>query len=157
MHWPFNAPCRIPLSQSTANSLFDDHETQSSSGAKRWRGTKWWQYGWLHRQRRRRRRRRLRWCLHRHWGFGPSADDVAAMASTMVVEFEPGDVLGKLLAYINQVRMSSEGVRAYLDHVCALNHVKAVALRLWVRSRWGSMSNCLESALCIQKVCLFSK
>ena len=84
-----------------------------------------------------------------------SSDDVAAMASTTATDFEPGDVLGKLLAFINQVRMSSEGVRAYLDHVCAVNQLKPIKLCLWVRTRWGSMSHCLESALAIQKVSLY--
>ncbi len=42
------------------------------------------------------------------------ADDVMAMASTTVTDFEPGDVLGKLLALVNQVHMSSEGVCDYL-------------------------------------------
>jgi hypothetical protein len=59
-----------------------------------------------------------------------SSDDVAAMASTTATDFEPGDVLGKLLAFVNQVRMSSEGVRAYLDHVCAVNQLKPIKLRL---------------------------
>lgn len=81
-----------------------------------------------------------------------SSDDVAAMASTTATDFEPGDVLGKLLAFVNQVRMSSEGVRAYLEHVCAVNQLKPIKLRLWVRTRWGSMSHCLESTLAIQKV-----
>ena len=81
-----------------------------------------------------------------------SSDDVAGMASTTMTNFEPGDVLGKLLAFINQVRMSSEGVRAYLDHVCAVHQLKPIKLRLWVRTRWGSMSHCLESTLAIQKV-----
>ena len=81
-----------------------------------------------------------------------SSDDVAAMASTTTTDFEPGDVLGKVLAFINQVRMSSEGVRVYLDHVCAVNQLNPIKLRLWIRTRWGSMSNCLESTLAIQKV-----
>jgi hypothetical protein len=81
-----------------------------------------------------------------------SFDDAAAMALTTTTNFEPGDVLGKLLAFVNQVRMSSEGVRAYLDHVCAVHQLKPIRLRLWVRTRWGSMSHCLESTLAIQKV-----
>jgi hypothetical protein len=81
-----------------------------------------------------------------------SSDDVAAMASTAMTNFEPGDVLGKLLAFVNQVRMSSEGVRAYLEHVCAVHQLKPIKLRLWVRTRWGSMSHCLELTLAIQKV-----
>ena len=83
-----------------------------------------------------------------------AADDVEAMASTTVVDFEIGDVLGKLLAFANQVRMSSEGVRDYLDHACIVHQLNPMQLRLWVRTRWGSMSNCLESTLAIQKVCL---
>jgi len=83
-----------------------------------------------------------------------SADDVVAMALTTVTDFEPGDVLGKLLALVNQVRMSSEGVRDYLQHVCVVHQIKPLQLLLWVRTRWGSMSNCLESTLAIQKVSL---
>ena len=81
-----------------------------------------------------------------------AADDVEAMASTTLVSFEPGDVLGKLLAFVNQVRMSSEGIRDYLKHACVVHQLKPMQLRLWVRTRWGSMSNCLESTLAIQKV-----
>ena len=81
-----------------------------------------------------------------------SSNDVAAMASTALTDFEPGDVLGKVLAFVNQVRMSSEGVCAYLEHVCAVNQLKPTKLRLWVRTRWGSMRQCLESTLAIQKV-----
>jgi hypothetical protein len=83
-----------------------------------------------------------------------SADDVAAMLLTTVVDFEPGDVLGKLLGFVNQVRMSSEGVRDYLEHSCVVHKITPLQLRLWVRVRWGSMSHCLESTLAIQKVCL---
>jgi hypothetical protein len=82
------------------------------------------------------------------------ANDVAAMLLTTVVDFEPGDVLGKLLGFVNQVRMSSEGVHDYLEHSCVVHKITPLQLRLWVRVRWGSMSHCLESTLAIQKVCL---
>jgi hypothetical protein len=81
-----------------------------------------------------------------------SADDVEAMLLTTIVDFEPGDVLGKLLSFVNQVRMSSEGVRDYLEHSCVVHKITPLQLRLWVRVRWGSMSHCLESKLAIQKV-----
>ena len=85
-----------------------------------------------------------------------SSDDVAAMALTTMTDFEPGDVLGKLLAFVNQVRMSSEGVHVYLDHVCAVQQLKPIKLCLWVRTQWGrSISHCLESTLAIQKVILY--
>jgi hypothetical protein len=58
--------------------------------------------------------------------------NVAAMALTAMTNFEPGDVLGKLLAFVNQVCMSSKGVHAYLNHVCAVYQLKPIKLHLWV-------------------------
>ena len=89
-----------------------------------------------------------------------SADDAEAMAETLVVDFEPGDTLGKLLAFVNQVRMSSEDAREYLAHSCRMHNIKPIELRLWVRSRWGSLTHCLSATLQVQKVrylfiCLF--
>jgi len=83
-----------------------------------------------------------------------SAEDAEAMAETLVVDFEPGDTIGKLLAYVNQVRISSEDVREYLAQSCRLHSIKPIELRLWVRSRWGSLSHCLAATLEVQKVCL---
>jgi hypothetical protein len=81
-----------------------------------------------------------------------SADDSDAMMGTTVTSYDPGDTLGKLLAFVNQVRMSSEGVREYLARACVLQDIKPIELRLWVRTRWGSLSHCLESTLEVQKV-----
>ena len=83
-----------------------------------------------------------------------SADDTDAMIGTTVTSYDPGDTLGKLLAFVNQVRMSSEGVREYLARACVLQSIKPIELRLWVRTRWGSLSHCLESMLEVQKVSL---
>ena len=82
-----------------------------------------------------------------------SADDAEAMAETLVVDFEPGDTLGKLLAFVNQVRMSSEDAREYLAHSCCMHNIKPIELCLWVRSRWGSLTHCLSATLQVQKVC----
>ena len=81
-----------------------------------------------------------------------SADDPDAMGETLIIDFEPGDTLGKLLAFVNQVQMSSEGVREYLTHFCIMHGIKPIELRLWVRSRWGSLSDCLKCTLHVQKV-----
>jgi hypothetical protein len=81
-----------------------------------------------------------------------SADDAEAMADTMVVDFDLGDTVGKLLAFVNQVRISSEGIREYLAHCCRLQDVKPIELLLWVRSRWGSLCHCLGVVLLVQKV-----
>lgn len=84
-----------------------------------------------------------------------SADDVEAMAETLIVDFDLGDTIGKILAFVNQVRVSSEGVREYLAECCRLKGIKPIELLLWVRSRWGSLSHCLETVLVVQKVCRF--
>jgi hypothetical protein len=82
-----------------------------------------------------------------------SADDTDAIVGTTVTSYDPGDTLGKLLAFVNQVRMSSEGVREYLARACVLQSIKPIELRLWVRTRWGSLSHYLDSTLEVQKVC----
>ena len=84
-----------------------------------------------------------------------SADDAEAMAETLNLDFEPGDTIGKILSFVNQVRMSSEDVREYLAHSCRIHNIKPIELRLWVRSRWGSLSHCLFAVLEVQKVCFY--
>lgn len=81
-----------------------------------------------------------------------SADDAEAMAGTTIVDYDPGDTLGKLLGLVNQVRMSSDGVREFLAHACNLHGIKPIELLLWVRSRWGSLCHCLDATLQVQKV-----
>ena len=81
-----------------------------------------------------------------------SAEDAEAMRVTIVVDFDPGDTLGKLLAFINQVHMLSEGVQDLLAQICEMHSIKPIKLRLWVRTRWGSLSDCLKFALAVQKV-----
>ena len=81
-----------------------------------------------------------------------SADNAEAMAETLVVDFKPGDMIGKLLAFVNQVQMSSDDVRDYLAYSCQIHNIKVVELRLWVRSCWGSLTHCLTATLEVQKV-----
>ena len=59
-----------------------------------------------------------------------SADDAEAMEATMVVNFDPGDTLGKIMALVNQLRVSSEIVHEYLAHVCQLQNIKVLEIRL---------------------------
>ena len=81
-----------------------------------------------------------------------SADEPEIMQSTTIVDFDIGDAIGKLLAFVNQVRMSSEGVREYLVNACSVHSVKPIEPRLWVCTRWGSLSDCLEVTLSVRKV-----
>ena len=59
-----------------------------------------------------------------------SADDAEAMMDATVMSFDPGDMLGKLLMFVNQVQMSSEGVREYLAQACVLQDIKPLELHL---------------------------
>ena len=59
-----------------------------------------------------------------------SAEDASAMAETLIVDFEPSNTVGKLLAFVNQVWMSSEGVREYLAHSCRMHNIKSIELCL---------------------------
>ena len=85
-------------------------------------------------------------------GVEAEADDVEAMAAISVVDYDPGDTLGKLMAFVNQLRMSSELTREYLTRMCIMQNVKPIELLLWIRTRWGSLTHCLEATLSIQKV-----
>jgi hypothetical protein len=59
-----------------------------------------------------------------------STDDAEAMMGTTVIDFDTGDTLGKLLAFINQVHMLSEGVYEFLAEMCAMHHIKSIELHL---------------------------
>ena len=59
-----------------------------------------------------------------------SADNAEAMMGTMIIDFDAGDMLGKLLAFINQVCMLSEGVCQYLTEMCVMHHIKPIELHL---------------------------
>ncbi|KAM6489863.1 Ribonuclease H-like domain containing protein [Amanita muscaria] len=76
-----------------------------------------------------------------------NADDEDAMLGTTITDFEPGDVVGKVMAFVNQVRASSEPTRDFLKQLCLTNGCKPCDLKLWVKTRWGSLSDCFEVAL----------
>ena len=81
-------------------------------------------------------------------------EDLEAMAAITVTDYNPGDTLGKLMAFVNQLRMSSELTREYLIRMCIMQNLKPIELLLWIRTRWGSLTHCLEATLFIQKVCI---
>ena len=60
-------------------------------------------------------------------------DDVKAMASATIVDFKPGDVIEKLLAFANQTCMSSQAVWDYLDHASVVYDLNPIQLWLWIR------------------------
>ncbi|KIJ96422.1 hypothetical protein K443DRAFT_10649 [Laccaria amethystina LaAM-08-1] len=76
-----------------------------------------------------------------------------------VVDFTAGDVLGKALALVNQVRASPQA-QQYFALCCESEHVAIVELKKWVRTRWGSMYDLIERFTsckpALQKFCVFA-
>lgn len=81
-----------------------------------------------------------------------SAEDTEAMREALLTTFDAGDVIGKLMAFIAQLRCSNEGTRDYLAQICASLGCASLEIKLWVKTRWGSLSNCFETVLVLQKV-----
>lgn len=67
------------------------------------------------------------------------------------VEYMPGDVLGKILALIEQIRASPQA-RAFFQVCCIESSVPCLELKRWVRTRWASLYDLLERILKVQKV-----
>ena len=59
--------------------------------------------------------------------------DPDTMAATTIMDYDLGDTLGKLMAYVNQVQMSSEGVCEYLMQCCVMHSLDPIELLLWIR------------------------
>jgi len=68
-------------------------------------------------------------------------DDVEAMLGMTITDFQAGDAVGKLMAFVNQLQASSESTWDFLKHLCCTNDCKPWELTHWVRSHWGSLSD----------------
>jgi len=82
------------------------------------------------------------------------ADDIEAMQEALLTDFEAGDVVGKLMAFVAQLRLCEEDTRDYLMELCLKNGCPTWEIRLWVRTRWESLSDCFRVVLAQQKVWL---
>ena len=83
-----------------------------------------------------------------------SKDDEDVMREASVTDFDAGDVVGKLMAFIPQLRSYSEGTQTYLMEISVLNGCVPWHIKLWIRTRWGSLSDCFQTVLAIRKVCV---
>jgi hypothetical protein len=91
-----------------------------------------------------------------------SEHDTAAIEAALITSFKPGDVVGKILAFIAQLRLSSEDTREYLKKMCLSRGCTPLEVKIWVRGRWGSLSDCFHIILSQRKArlspsCLFRK
>ena len=82
----------------------------------------------------------------------PSADDADALCEASVTDFEPGDAVGKMMALIAQLRSCGEDTRNYLKRLGDLQGCPQLKIKLWIRTRWGSLSDCFRVTLALQKV-----
>ena len=80
------------------------------------------------------------------------ADDVDALHEASETDFEPGDVVGKMMALIAQLCSSGEDTRDYLKKLGDMQGCQRLEIKLWIRTRWGSLSDCFRVTLALQKV-----
>jgi hypothetical protein len=69
-----------------------------------------------------------------------------------VEEFDPADVLGKILAFINQVR-SSPQARAFFEKLCKDEGLPSLTLLKWVRTRWASLYDLINRMFDVRAAC----
>ena len=81
-----------------------------------------------------------------------SADDADALREASETDFEPGDVVGKIMAFIAQLRSSGEDTRDYLKKIGDMQGCPRLEIKLWIRTCWGSLSDCFRVTLSLQKV-----
>lgn len=84
-----------------------------------------------------------------------SPAEADAILDAYSTDFEAGDAVGKLMAFISQIRASCEATREYLHELCQSNNCPAWEIKLWIRTRWGSLSDCFRVVLGIQQVSIF--
>ncbi len=81
-----------------------------------------------------------------------SPDEADAILEASITDFVAGDAVGKLMAFISQIRASSEVTRNYLSELCRSNNCPMWEIKLWVHTRWGSLSDCFRVVLRMQRV-----
>jgi hypothetical protein len=81
-----------------------------------------------------------------------SDTDVEVIQSLSITDFNAGDVVGKIMAFIAQIRACSEDTRDYLQHLAVSHGCPKWEIKLWVRTRWGSLSDCFSVVLVQRKV-----
>ena len=85
-----------------------------------------------------------------------STNDSEAILDTVVVDFVMGDIIGKVLAFVNHIRLCGEDTQKYLSALCISNGCPPLEIKLWVRTQWGSVVDCFSCVLELCKVCFLS-
>ena len=82
-----------------------------------------------------------------------SADNAEAMHAAFDITFEAGNVVGKLMAFIAQLRSCGDDTHDYLKRIATSLGCLSWEIKLWICTCWGSLSDCFRTVLAIQKVC----
>lgn len=83
-----------------------------------------------------------------------SPDDSEALQEASLTDFEAGEVVGKLMAFVAQLWLCGEDTRDYLKMLAASHGCPSWEIKLWIRTHWGSLSDCFRVVLTQQKVCI---
>ena len=81
-----------------------------------------------------------------------STNDAEAILMLMVIDFDAGDIVGKLMAFIAQLWQCSEDTRSYLARLALSYGCPPLEIKIWVYTQWGSLSDCFTVILVLQKV-----
>jgi len=57
------------------------------------------------------------------------------------------------MAFIVQLRLCGEDTHDYLKQLAAAQGCPSWDIKLWVHTRWSSLSDCFHVVLALQKVC----
>ena len=85
-----------------------------------------------------------------------STNNSEAILDTFVVDFVMGDIIGKVLAFINQIHLCGEDTQKYLSALCISNGCLPLEIKLWVWTQWGSVVDCFRHVSELHKVCFLS-
>ena len=78
--------------------------------------------------------------------------DMEGIQSLFIMDFNAGDVIGKIMAFIAQIHACSEDTHDYLQHLAVLHGCPKWQIKLWVCTHWGSLSDCFSVVLVQRKV-----
>jgi len=81
-------------------------------------------------------------------------NNAADVLEASITDFEAGDIVGKLMAFLGQLHMCGEDMRDYLKQLQVSNKCPPLEVKLWIRTCWGHLSDCFQTVLTIRKVCI---
>lgn len=78
-----------------------------------------------------------------------------ADAQEIAEEFVAGDVIGKVIAMVHQIRASPQA-REFLRKMLLEEGIKEAELLNWVRTRWASLYHCIVRVIDMRQVSMYS-